>query len=267
VDNNIRRVTSRNVAALLPGADLQLRDECVIYSAHWDHLGRDPRLPGSPIFRGALDNASGVAALLELAQAFAAQPVGQRARRSLIFLSTTAEEKGLLGARYYVQHPLHPLARTLADINLDGMNPLGPTSDIEVCGFDASTIDDLAAGVAHGQGRVIVPDSQPEKGSFYRADHFEFAQGGVPAYYPKSGQRYLGKPADFGRRWNDEYLAKRYHKPADEVQPDWTMEGAAQDVAFLFRVGLEIARGSSWPQWRDGNEFRAARAAVLQAAR
>jgi Zn-dependent M28 family amino/carboxypeptidase len=267
VDNTIRRASSRNVVALLPGSDLKSRDEYVVYSAHWDHLGRDPRLSGDQIFNGALDNASGVAVLLELAQAFAALPADGRARRSVVFLSTTAEEKGLLGARYYVQHPLHPLARTLADINMDVMNPLGRTADIEVCGFGGSTIDDVAAVVAREQGRVTVPDSQPEKGSFYRADHFEFAQAGVPAYYPKSGKRYLGQPDDFGQKFSDEYTAKRYHKPTDEVQPDWTMEGAAQDTEFLFQVGLEIANGDHWPQWRDGSEFKAARDAMLKASR
>ena len=263
IDNTIRQVTSQNVVALLPGADPTLADEWVIYSAHWDHLGRDPNLTGGQIFSGALDNGSGVAVLLELAQAFAALPPGQRAKRSLLFLSTTAEEKGLLGARYYVEHPLHPLAQTLADINMDGMNPLGRTADIEIVGAGASTIENIGALVATRQGRQTVPDSQPEKGSYYRADHFEFAKAGVPAFYPKAGLQYIGKPSDFGRKLSDEYNATRYHKVTDKVQPDWTMDGAAQDTEFLLGVGLEIANGRQWPAWNDGSEFKARRDAML----
>jgi Zn-dependent M28 family amino/carboxypeptidase len=266
VDNTIRQVTSQNVVARLPGADPQLADEYVVYSAHWDHLGRDPNLAGDQIFSGALDNGSGVAVLLELAQAFAALPSGQRARRSVLFLATTAEEKGLLGARYYVEHPLYPLTRTLADINMDGMNPLGRTADVEIVGAGASTIDDIGAIVATRQGRQTVPDSQPEKGSYYRADHFEFAKAGVPAYYPKAGLQYIGKPSDYGRKLSDEYTATRYHKVTDKVRPDWTMEGAAQDTGFLLGVGLEIANGHQWPQWRDGSEFKARRDAMLKSA-
>jgi Zn-dependent M28 family amino/carboxypeptidase len=267
IDNAIRQVTSQNVVARLPGADPQLAAECVVYSAHWDHLGRDPALTGDQIFSGALDNASGVAVLLEIAQAFAALPPGQRARRSLLFLATTAEEKGLLGARYYVEHPLYPLTRTLADINMDGMNPLGRTADVEIVGSGASTIDDLGAIVAARQGRQTLPDSQPEKGSYYRADHFEFAKAGVPAYYPKAGLQYIGKPPDFGQKLSDEYTATRYHKVTDKVQPDWTMAGAAQDTEFLLGVGLEIANGRQWPQWRDDSEFKARRDAMLTNAR
>lgn len=267
IDNTIRQVTSQNVVARLPGADPQLADEWVIYSAHWDHLGRDPALTGDQIFSGALDNASGVAVLLELAQAFAALPPGQRAKRSLLFLATTAEEKGLLGARYYVEHPLYPLTRTLADINMDGMNPLGRTADVEIVGAGASTIDDLGAIVATHQGRQTLPDSQPEKGSYYRADHFEFAKAGVPAYYPKAGLQYIGKPSDYGKKLSDEYTATRYHKVTDKVQPDWTMEGAAQDTEFLLGVGLGIVNGGQWPQWHDGSEFKARRDAMLKSAR
>jgi Zn-dependent M28 family amino/carboxypeptidase len=266
VDNTIREVTSQNVVARLPGADPQLAGEYVVYSAHWDHLGRDPSLKGNQIFSGALDNGSGVAVLLELAQAFAVLPPGQRARRSVLFLATTAEEKGLLGARYYVEHPLYSLTRTLADINMDGMNPLGRTADIEIVGAGASTIDDIGATVATRQGRQTVPDSQPEKGSYYRADHFEFAKAGVPAYYPKAGLQYIGKPSDYGRKLSDEYTATRYHKVTDKVRPDWTMEGAAQDTEFLLGVGLEIANGRQWPQWRDGSEFKARRDAMLKSA-
>ncbi|MGH7959276.1 MAG: M20/M25/M40 family metallo-hydrolase, partial [Opitutaceae bacterium] len=229
-----------------------------------DHLGRDDRLKGDQIYNGAADNAAGVAVLLELAQAMRALPLPEQPKRSVLFLAVTAEEKGLLGSRYYAQHPLHPLDRTLAVINMDGANQFGRTGDLEVIGFGASTIDDVGLAVAKEQGRIVRADSHPERGSYYRSDHFEFAKVGVPAFYPKSGKNFIGQPADFGEKKVAEYIAKDYHQVSDEVKPDWTFEGAAQDTGFLLRVGLRIANASTWPEWKPGNEFKARRDAMLE---
>ncbi|MBI2496691.1 MAG: M28 family peptidase [Opitutae bacterium] len=264
IENQLRNVASKNVAALLPGADPKLRDEFVVYTAHWDHLGRNPNLPGDQIFNGAADNAAGVAVLLELAQAYQDLSAASRPKRSILFLSVTAEEKGLLGSRYYATEPLYPLTKTLANINMDGANPFGPTSDMATVGFGASTIDDIGAAVAAAQGRVMKPEAHPEHGSYYRSDHFEFAKVGVPSYYPKNGRIYIGQSADFAEKQVKDYIANRYHKVTDEVQPDWTFEGAAQDTAFLLEVGLRIANGDTWPEWKPGNEFKAKRDAMMK---
>jgi len=262
--NLLRNVASKNVVALLPGSDPKLRDEYIIYTAHWDHLGRDDRLPGDKIYNGAADNAAGTAVLLELARIYTALPADQRPKRSILFLAVTAEEKGLLGSRYYANNPLYPLDHTLANINMDGANPFGPTSDMATVGYGASTIDDIGIAVAKEQGRDMKPEAHPERGSYYRSDHFEFAKVGVPSYYPKNGQNYIGLPADFAQKQTSDYIANRYHKVSDEVQPNWTFEGAAQDTAFLYEVGLRIANGTSWPEWRPGSEFKARRDAMLK---
>ena len=264
IDNTLRNVASRNVVALLPGSDPKLKDEYVIYTAHWDHLGRDNRLTGDQIFHGAADNAAGVAVLLELAEAYQALPAAQRPKRSILFLSVTAEEKGLLGSRYYAENPLYPLDHTLANINMDGANMYGPTTDMAAIGYGASTIDDLGTAVAKSQGRTMEPESHPEFGSYYRSDHFEFAKVGVPSYYAKSGKKFIGKPDDYGEKLIQDYIANRYHKVTDTVQPEWTFEGAAQDTAFLLEVGRRIADGATWPEWRPGNEFKAKRDAMLK---
>jgi len=263
----LRNVASKNVVALLPGADPKLKDEYLIYTAHWDHLGRDDRLTGDQIYNGAADNAAGVAVLLELAHAFTALPADQRPKRSIIFLAVTAEEKGLLGSRFYATNPLYPLTKTVANINMDGANQFGPTSDMSTIGFGASTIDDIGIAVAREQGRDMQPEAHPEHGSYYRSDHFEFAKVGVPSYYTKNGQKYVGLPADFAEKMVNDYIANRYHKVSDEVQPDWTFEGAAQDTAFLFEVGRRIANDPAWPEWKPGNEFKARRDAMLKSSR
>ena len=267
IDSELRHVDSRNVVALLPGADPKLRNEYLVYSAHWDHLGRDPSLQGDQIFNGALDNASGVAVLLELARAFASLPPDQRAKRSILFLSVTAEEKGLLGSRFYATHPLYPLNRTLADLNMDGANQYGPTTDLRTVGLGASTIDDIGAAVAREQGREMLNEAHPEHGSYFRSDHFEFAKLGVPGYYPGSGTHFIGHPPEYGEQLIADYIAHHYHKVSDEVRPDWTFEGAAQDTAFLFEVGRRIADGATWPQWRPGNPFKARRDRMLADAK
>ncbi|MSU23162.1 MAG: M28 family peptidase [Opitutus sp.] len=267
IESTLRNVDSRNVVGLLRGSDPKLRSEYLVYTAHWDHLGRDSRLPGDQIYNGADDNASGLAVLLELAQAFATLPTTAQPKRSVLFLSVTAEEKGLLGSRYYAENPLYPLTKTVANINMDGANYLGRTRDIKVVGSGASSLDEIGAAVAATQGRVIQPDPTPEKGSYYRSDHFEFAKVGVPAYYAKRGVDYLDKPAGWGLKFEAEFDLKDYHKVSDEVHADWTFEGGAQDVAFLMQVGLRVANDARWPEWKAGNEFKARRDAMLRAVK
>ena len=266
VANRIRPIASHNVLAKLEGSDPALRDECVVISAHWDHLGRNPRLPGRQIYSGALDNASGCAGLLEIAREFMAHSPGERPKRSILFAAFTAEEQGLLGSRFYVHHPVYPLAKTLANLNLDGMNTAGPARDIQIVGYGNTTMDDLAAGLLGEQGRRSEPDLDPEKGSFYRADHFEFAKMGVPAFYTKPGLDIIGKDPDYGHMRRDEYVANDYHKVTDQIKPWWDLRGAVLDADLFFRIGLRLAQGREWPTWKPGSEFKGRRDAMMAAA-
>jgi Zn-dependent M28 family amino/carboxypeptidase len=261
ISNSLREVKSHNVVARIEGADPALKNETLIYTAHWDHLGRDPGLKGDQIYNGAADNASGVASILEIAHAVSqAQPPP---KRSIVFLAVTAEEKGLLGAKYYAAHPLYPLKSTLADINLDVVNLWGPTSDLISIGMGNSTLDDLLVEIAREHGRTVAPDADPEKGYYFRSDHFEFAKQGVPALDPKGGRQYIGKSADFGQRKQDEYTAKDYHKVSDEVKPDWDLGGAVEDLKILAELGYRLAQGARYPEWKPGSEFKARREAML----
>jgi Zn-dependent M28 family amino/carboxypeptidase len=262
MDNTVRRVKSKNVVARLQGSDPALKDQYVVYSAHWDHLGRDPALKGDQIFNGALDNATGTSALLELAEAFTKLPAPPR--RSLLFLAVTAEEKGLLGSKWYAEHPLYPLTQTAANINMDGIEIMGRTRDVIVVGKGQSTLEDVLADQVQSQGRVLVAELQPEKGSYYRSDHFEFAKVGVPALYSHSGEDYLGRPAGWGRQMSDEYVAQHYHKVSDDIKPEWDLGGAVQEIQLLLRVGLDVASTDAWPQWKEGSEFKARRDAMMQ---
>ena len=261
VKNTLREVDSHNVIAKLEGSDPALKHENVVYSAHWDHLGKDGKLQGDQIFNGALDNASGVAALLELAEAFTRLP--QPPKRSVLFLSVTAEEKGLLGAKHYAENPLYPLARTVANINMDGVNQWGRTKDIVVVGLGNSTLDDVLEEAAQTQDRVLKPDAEPEKGFFYRSDHFEFAKLGVPALYTDSGTNYLGKSAEYSQQKRDEYTTRDYHKVSDEVKSDWDLSGAVEDTELLFLVGWRVAEIHKIPEWKPGTEFKARREEML----
>ncbi len=261
--NSVRQVASRNVVAKLEGIDPSLKNEWVVYTAHWDHLGRDTMHPGDQIFNGALDNASGTASLLEIAGAMAKLP--ERTPRSLLFIALTAEEQGLLGAKWYAEHPLYPLDQTVANINMDGINQWGRTSDITVIGLGNSTLDDVLRSVAARDGRTLSPDPEPEKGYFFRSDHFEFAKKGVPALYIGSGDRFIDKPADFGKTKRDEYTANDYHKPSDEVKSDWDLSGAVEDARALLEVGWRVAHLRAWPTWAQGAEFRATRDSSLAA--
>ncbi|MGH9940359.1 MAG: M28 family metallopeptidase, partial [Blastocatellia bacterium] len=261
----LRDVMSSNVIAKLEGSDAKLRDEYVIYTAHWDHMGRDPKLQGDQIFNGALDNASGTAGLLELAEAFS--KLSPAPKRSILFLAVTAEEKGLLGAKYYAENPLYPLERTLANINMDGVNQWGRTKDVVVIGYGNSTLDDALDEVVTAQGRVVKPDPEPEKGFFYRSDHFEFAKQGVPALYTDEGTEFIGKGEGYGMQKRKEYTERDYHKVSDEVKPDWDLSGAAEDMKMLFQVGYRVAQGEKWPEWKPGTEFKTTREEMLKRAR
>jgi Zn-dependent M28 family amino/carboxypeptidase len=263
LQNTLRTVDSRNVAALLPGSDPARAGEYLIYTAHWDHFGIGDKVNGDSIYNGALDNATGTAGLLVLAKAFKAAPPP----RSILFLSVTAEEQGLLGSAYYAVSPLYPLARTVANINMDGLNQWGPTRDLTVIGLGASELDDYASAAAAAVGRTLRPDPEPEKGYYYRSDHFNFAKVGVPAFYSGEGVDYIGKPPEYGMQKRKTYVADDYHKPQDEIKPDWVMTGAVDDLKLLMTMGYQLGRAATWPAWRAGNEFRAAREASLAAAK
>ncbi len=263
VTTKVRTIDSRNVIAKLQGSDPALSDQYVIFSAHWDHLGRNPKLKGDQIFNGALDNASGCAAILEIAREFTLLAPAERPRRSILFMAVTAEEQGLLGSRYYSEHPLYPLTHTLADINIDVIQPAGPSRDLQDVSYGYTTLDDVAAAVLAKQGRVLIPNLEPEKGGIFRSDQFEFSKVGVPSFYTSRGVDIVGKPPGYGQMRRDEYVANDYHKVSDEIKPWWDMRGAALDADTLFQVGMQVAQSDTWPQWMPGSEFKARRDAMM----
>ena len=260
VRNAVRRVQSRNVVARIDGSDPGVRDQAVLFTSHWDSFGIGRPIDGDSIYNGALDDASGVAWMLALAGAY--RSMNPAPRRTLVFASFTAEEAGLLGARWYAANPVVPLDKTLANINMDAMNPWGRTRSIVSLGYGHSSLEDLLARHAARQGRTVVPDPEPEKGYFYRADHLELARGGVPALsFLFPGTDYVNPDPGYGERVRGAYIRDDYHKPSDEVKPDWDMTGIVDDARLLFGVGLEVANGSEWPTWKPGSEFRARREA------
>ncbi|HJS75684.1 MAG TPA: M28 family metallopeptidase, partial [Vicinamibacteria bacterium] len=259
IKNTMRTVESKNVVARLEGTEAA--DEVVLYMAHWDHLGTQDG-EGDNIYNGASDNATGTAGLLEIARAFTS--LDSRPRRSVVFLAVTAEEQGLLGSRFYAENPLYPIAKTVAAINMDGLNVWGRTRDVTVIGMGQSSLDDLARKFAADQGRVLVPDSEPEKGYYYRSDHFELAKVGIPAFYADSGIEFLGKPIGWGRTQRERYTAEDYHKPSDEVKEWWDLSGAVEDLELYFDMGRQLVTTDEWPAWSETSEFRAAREASLK---
>ena len=260
--NKMRTIESRNVIGKLEGSDPALTGEYVIYSAHWDHLGVGAPVNGDRIYNGALDNASGVATVLEIARALT--QVNPKPKRSVLFLMVTAEEQGLLGSQYYSVTPLYPLEKTAAVINIDGINQWGKTEDITVIGLGASDLDDYLRQAAQEQNRTLTPDAEPEKGFYYRSDHFNFAKQGVPALDPDSGVEFIGKPAEWGKQKRDEYTEHDYHAPSDQIKPDWDLSGAAEDAELLLAVGYRVANADKLPDWKPGNEFKAKREAMLK---
>jgi Zn-dependent M28 family amino/carboxypeptidase len=257
VRNVIRRARSPNVAAILPGQSRP--NEYVIYMAHWDHFGRALALSGDTVFNGAVDNATGVAGILAIARGY--RELLPAPARSVVFVAVTAEESGLLGSEYYADHPLVPLEKTAAVINIDAMHPLGRARDIEVVGYGASQLEDYLAEAARAQRRVLKPDGTPEHGYFYRSDHFNLARKGVPSLYVKSGIDLIGRPPGTGQAMKDDYTANRYHKQSDDYDPSWDLSGTIEDLQLLFEVGARIADEPGWPEWYEGNEFRAVREA------
>src|ERR1041385_8630389 len=261
IKQTLRAVKSHNVIGKLEGIDPKFKDEYVIYTAHWDHLGRHPELQGDQIFNGAVDNASGDAAVMELAAAFT--KLNPPPKRSVLFMCTTAEEAGLLGAKFYAEHPLYPLEKTLADINIDSMNVWGKARDIEDVTFGMSTLDDLLAAAAKGQSRTAIPNSRPEKGSIYRADNFELSKVGLPSLYIGKGEHLLARPENAPLR-SDEFDLHDYHQVTDQVNADWDLSGAVQDVDLLFEVGYQVANAAKFPEWKPGVEFKQKRDQMLK---
>ena len=253
--NKITLKASKNVVAVLPGTTRP--QEYIIYTAHWDHLGIGKPIAGDSIYNGALDNASGCAGLLTIANGFA--QAKQKPARSIVFLAVTGEEQGLLGSAYYAAHPLYAPASTVANINMDGLLGFGPMRDLTITGYGQSDLDDYARAAAKEQNRYVLPDQHPETGSFYRSDHFSFAKIGVPALYAKGefDSRLRGKAFIEERR--KDFEAKRYHQPADEYDPQWNLRGAEQDARLLFRIGQQLASETTFPQWKAGSEFKATR--------
>jgi Zn-dependent M28 family amino/carboxypeptidase len=263
VKQTLRTVDSQNVVAKLPGADPGLKNEYVIYTAHWDHFGRCAAVDGDDICNGALDNATGVATVLDIARKMKGLNPGPR--RTVLFLAVTAEEQGLLGSEYYGNFPLYPLEKTVGVINIDGINQWGRTSDMVVVGLGASDLDDYAAAIAKEQNRTLKPDAEPEKGFYYRSDHFNFAKKGVPAFDPDAGTDYIGKAPEYGQKKRDEYTNTDYHKASDEVKPDWDLSGAIEDAKLFLAMGYRLAQADKYPEWKAGNEFRSIREAALRA--
>ncbi len=253
--STIAEKTSRNVVGVLPGGSRA--DEAVLYMAHWDHLGKHEGEPGDNIYNGAVDNATGVAGILEIAEAFAHQQ--PKPERSVVFLAVTLEESGLLGSKYYVAHPTFPLNKIAGVINLDAIPVAGRAKDLVVNGFGSSQLEDLLKPIAAAQGRVLHAEDAPQSGFYFRSDHFNFAKAGVPALYIDGGEDLVDGGIEAGRRAAAEY-AKRYHTPADEYDPaTWKLDGVMDDLQAVYGVGKELAAGDSWPNWYADNPFKAAR--------
>jgi Zn-dependent M28 family amino/carboxypeptidase len=253
--NSLRRAKSYNVVARLPGA--KRPNEAIVYMAHWDHLGRLPDCSGDCVFNGAVDNATGTAGLLALADAFVRAP--RKPARSILFLAVTLEESGLLGSAYYVDHPAVPLATTVAAINMDSLHFGGPARDVTVIGFGASELERYLASAAKKQGRVLTPDPTPEIGSFFRSDHFNFAKHGVPALYIKGGIDDRERGVEWRRKYLAEFTAKNYHQVGDNYSPDADLRAGVENLDLLYAVGAQLAAEKTFPNWNADSEFRAAR--------
>jgi Zn-dependent M28 family amino/carboxypeptidase len=263
--NVVERRQSANVIARLSGGDPDMAAEAVIYTAHHDHFGVKPGTEGSPseVYNGALDNASGLAMLLSVAEAFAALPASPR--RTILFASVGAEEQGLLGSEYLARNPPVPAGRLAANINLDGMNVWGRTRDVSVVGLGKSTLDDWIRAIAEAQGRRVEGEAFPEKGSYYRSDHFSLARVGVPGAFLGAGTDVVGKPKGWGRAQQEAWEKAHYHQPSDDLTPEWDLSGAVEDAQLLFFLGVKVANAPTLPEWRPGDEFEPARKKALAA--
>ncbi|HLM54129.1 MAG TPA: M28 family metallopeptidase, partial [Pseudoxanthomonas sp.] len=263
--STISQKTSRNVIGVLPGASRA--DEAVLYMAHWDHLGnhagahegeQSGDAAGDQIYNGAVDNATGVAGILEIAEAFVAQQ--PRPERSVVFLAVTLEESGLLGSKYYVAHPTFPMEKIAGVINLDAMSVAGRARDMTVTGFGSSELEDILKPIAEAQGRTLRGEASVQSGFYFRSDHFNFAKAGVPALYAKGGDDLIEGGRDAGLAAAASYGKDRYHQPGDEYDPaTWKLDGVVEDLQALYGVGRQLAGGDRWPNWYEGNPFKAAR--------
>ncbi len=259
LDNIVRSVETANVVGLLPGSERA--DEVVTLTSHYDHFGIGENIDGDSIYNGAYDNASGTALLLELARVFAYQ--SDRPARSLLFIATAAEEQGLLGSQWYVQSPLFPLSQTVAEINVDGANLWGETDDVTVQGEERSGLGMFVRARAEEMGLEIMPDAEPEKGYFFRSDHFPFAKAGVPSLYIEHGRSYRGRPEEWGHQIQAEFVGRHYHAPSDEFSESFVFDGAVQQGLLVYLTAMDIAVDDTWPGWHDGQEFKAARDAMM----
>lgn len=254
VKNNLRELTSSNVVGYIEGS--KYPDEYVLYMAHWDHLGMDFSNPNNKVFNGAQDNASGTGGLLALAEYFTQQA---QPERSVVFVAVTAEERGLLGSAWYAANPVFPLEKTVVGINMDVMNVYGPMKDMVIVGLGNNNAEDILIKYTQQQGRYAVREHNPEAGIAYRSDHFNLSKKGVPILYAKGGNDHFEKGADWGKAQRAEYNSCCYHKVGDEWSDDWDLRGAQQDLMLFYQVGNELANSRSWPNWHEGNEFRAIR--------
>jgi Zn-dependent M28 family amino/carboxypeptidase len=259
IKNNLREIDSNNVIGFIPGS--KKPDEAVIYMAHWDHFGLDFSRSDDKIFNGAQDNAGGIAGLLALAEKF---KQGQAPERSVAFVAVTAEERGLLGSRWYAEHPLFPVNKTVAGINMDIMNVYGPMRDVMVFGYGSSELEPILAKYAKAQNRYIAPEPTPQDGFYYRSDHFNLAKKGVPMLYARGGIDSMAHGKDWGLAQRKNYVTDYYHKVNDEFDPKWDLRGSQQDLFLFYQVGLEVANSQSWPNWLQGKEFKAIRDKSLQ---
>jgi Zn-dependent M28 family amino/carboxypeptidase len=255
ISNTIKKSKSKNVLALWPGTDR--KDEYIIYTAHWDHLGKGEAVNGDSIYNGAADNASGVAALMEIARAFTLEK--KKSARSILFLAVTAEEQGLLGSEYYTIHPIYPVTKTVANINMDVLQPFGRMKDIIVVGKGQSELDAYADEAAASQGRVTRGEPDPSSGKYFRSDHFNFAKVGIPAIYIENGSVSVENGEKWGEDQSNDYNDNRYHAPGDEYTPSWDLSGIVEDMQFLFAVGLKLSNESVFPGWQKGSEFKSIR--------
>ncbi|HWB84568.1 MAG TPA: M28 family peptidase [Bryobacteraceae bacterium] len=251
--SKIREMDTRNVAAIVPGSDAQLKNEAVIFSAHWDHLGIGAPVNGDSIYNGAIDNATGCGILLELARAWAALP--QKPRRSALFLAVTAEEGGLKGSAYYAAHPFIPATKTALNLNYDALYPWGRARDIVISGAERTTIWPAAQQIAQRLNLAITPDQHPEQGHYFRSDHFSFAHAGIPAFSIEHATQFEGQAADFGEKAFAEYNEKHYHQPSDEFQQSWDFTALAQAAEYGFLLGIDVANQEKLPDWRPGDQF------------
>jgi len=260
IHNTIEHSTSRNFLAKLPGTTRP--DEVVVFMGHWDHFGTDPALSGDQIYNGAVDNASGTATLIEMAKAF--KMLDPAPERTVVFWATTAEEQGLLGSGYYAEDPVYPLNKTVAAINIDALPIFGATHDYVIIGYGNSELDEYAVRANERIDRVVKPNPEPEKGSFFRSDHFPLAKQGVPAHYGNAGHDNIAHGEAWSRAQSDAWTAEKYHQVTDEYSEDWDLGGAMQDISVWFRMGVELAYSNAWPEWNEGTEFKAIRDAAME---